>query len=118
MGIISDEMTGLPEDFTITLLARLANAKKSTRVLCGSCCQVLQRRAASCGQTCSRVDHHSRLVPANLAFRLGGQVRRVGFDQQSVGRHRHGHLAQGMRVLEGHHAGKTDVHPQLDTSPH
>ena len=52
-------------------------------------------------------------VVALAAKRHGAEVRRVGFEQQTVERHRRGDLDRHTGVFERHGAAERDVHPEL-----
>ena len=45
---------------------------------------------------------------------MRSQIRRVGFDDQAVLGDQAGDIAQFVRLLESHHAGKTDVEAQSE----
>ena len=54
--------------------------------------------------------HQSRLIGTLAAMWVWREIRRIGFDQQTVVRNSGSDFPQLIRLLESHHPGKTDIH--------
>ena len=68
----------------------------------------LGRNAARLRQHLGGLDHISRFV-ALAAIRQRREIRRVGLDQDALGRQRRGDVAQVLRILERQDAGERHV---------
>ena len=73
----------------------------------------VERNAAGFGQHIGGVDDKSRLV-AFAAMLAGREIRRIGLDQNAVGRKVCGDVAQRSRILERQNAGERDEMPERD----
>ena len=86
-------------------------AEQAKEILGGLARDLLERNAAGLGQHLGGLDHVSRLV-ALAADTAGREIRRVGLDENAVGRHRRRDGAQRVGILEGQDAGEGNEVPE------